>query len=89
MSEIQLLRALVTERLAVAADEIFGLVEQTIAEFREEAVRSKSEILELREELNSLKTYLCTGLYLLRLYDMCHIYLDLYCMFKEIINQVP
>ncbi|XP_072319459.1 uncharacterized protein [Eucyclogobius newberryi] len=37
----QALRALVLERLAVAADEIFALFEQTIAQFEEEVLRSK------------------------------------------------
>ncbi|XP_055077188.1 zinc finger and SCAN domain-containing protein 10-like [Periophthalmus magnuspinnatus] len=37
------LRALVTERLTAAADEIFALFERTIAEYEEELSRSKEE----------------------------------------------
>ncbi|XP_055021169.1 gastrula zinc finger protein XlCGF57.1-like [Boleophthalmus pectinirostris] len=37
------LRALVTQRLSAAADEIFALVERTIAEYEEELRRSKEE----------------------------------------------
>uniref|UniRef100_A0A8C6WRF6 C2H2-type domain-containing protein n=1 Tax=Neogobius melanostomus TaxID=47308 RepID=A0A8C6WRF6_9GOBI len=39
----QTLRALVTERLTAAAEEIFELVERTIAEYEEELCRSKEE----------------------------------------------
>lgn len=43
MSKIQLLRAFLNQRLTVAADEIFGAVEKTIAEYQEEVSRSKKE----------------------------------------------
>ncbi|KAF6718975.1 Protein glass [Oryzias melastigma] len=50
----QRLRLLVRERLAAAAEEIFGLVERTVAEYREEVVRSRQEILQLREQVERL-----------------------------------
>lgn len=72
MSETQLLRVLVNERLAAAADEIFGLVEKTIEEYQDEIVNSKREITQLRQQLNILKsetrvhrTGLWLGLYVL------------------------
>ncbi|CAB1331513.1 unnamed protein product, partial [Coregonus sp. 'balchen'] len=39
MSKIQLLRVFLNERLTAAAEEIFGVVEKTIAEYQEEVVR--------------------------------------------------
>ncbi|XP_029927185.1 zinc finger protein 239-like [Myripristis murdjan] len=54
MSGTQLLRLLVNERLAAAAEEIFGLVEKTIAEYQDEVVRSKREILQLKQEIKQL-----------------------------------
>ncbi|KAM6951581.1 uncharacterized protein FYW47_015107 [Aplochiton taeniatus] len=36
MSQLQLLRALIRDRLIAAADEIFGAVERTIADYQEE-----------------------------------------------------
>ncbi|XP_076016535.1 uncharacterized protein LOC143008597 [Genypterus blacodes] len=53
MCEAQMLRVFVTERLAVAADEILGLVEKTIAVYRDEILRTNREILQLRSELDS------------------------------------
>ncbi|KAM6915893.1 uncharacterized protein FYW49_008995 [Xenentodon cancila] len=50
----QQLRLLVSERLAAAADEIFGLVEKTIADYRDEVVRSRTEILQLRQQIEQL-----------------------------------
>ncbi|TDH01518.1 hypothetical protein EPR50_G00181250 [Perca flavescens] len=50
------LRGFVTERLAVAAQEILGLVEKTIADYREEVFRSKREILQLRRELDERRS---------------------------------
>ncbi|CAG6016483.1 unnamed protein product [Menidia menidia] len=50
----QQLRMLVNERLAAAADEIFGMVEKTIAEYHEEVVRSRSEILKMRHQIDQL-----------------------------------
>ncbi|KAM6919916.1 uncharacterized protein PEZ65_011942 [Lycodopsis pacificus] len=43
MSEVQMLRCLVNQRLTAAAEEIFGLFERTIAEYEEELSRSKEE----------------------------------------------
>uniref|UniRef100_A0A8C6TZK9 C2H2-type domain-containing protein n=1 Tax=Neogobius melanostomus TaxID=47308 RepID=A0A8C6TZK9_9GOBI len=43
MSGAQTLRALVNERLAAAAEDIFVLIERTIAEYEEELCRSKQE----------------------------------------------
>uniref|UniRef100_A0A8C6WFR0 C2H2-type domain-containing protein n=1 Tax=Neogobius melanostomus TaxID=47308 RepID=A0A8C6WFR0_9GOBI len=43
MSGAQTLRALVNERLAAAAEEIFVLIERTIVEYEEELCRSKQE----------------------------------------------
>ncbi|XP_034033544.1 uncharacterized protein LOC117516797 isoform X2 [Thalassophryne amazonica] len=43
MSKVQILRALVNQRLNAAAEEIFGLFERTIAEYEEELCRSKQE----------------------------------------------
>ncbi|XP_070697529.1 zinc finger protein OZF-like [Pempheris klunzingeri] len=54
MSGTQLLRLLVGERLATAAEEIFVLVEKTIAEYQEEAVRSEREIHRLKGQLQQL-----------------------------------
>ena len=54
MSGTQLLRLLVNERLTAAAEEIFGLVEKTIAEYEDEAVRSKREIIQLRQHIEQL-----------------------------------
>lgn len=50
----QLLKRLVNERLAAAAVEIFGLVENTIREYQDEVVRSRREIVELKEQLEQL-----------------------------------
>ncbi|XP_018516735.2 uncharacterized protein LOC108873092 [Lates calcarifer] len=54
MSGTQLLRELVNERLAAAAEEIFGLVEKTLAEYQDEVVRSKKEIIQLKQEIEQL-----------------------------------
>ncbi|XP_070772582.1 zinc finger protein 239-like [Enoplosus armatus] len=45
---------LVNERLAAAAEENFGLVEKTIAEYQDEAVRSKREVNQLKKQLEQL-----------------------------------
>ncbi|XP_034753302.1 zinc finger protein 184-like [Etheostoma cragini] len=50
------LRVFVTERLAAAADEILGLMEKTITEYRDEVFRSKREILQLRRELRERRS---------------------------------
>lgn len=44
MFTIQRLRALFNERLTVAAEEIFGVIETTIVQYEEEIRRSKQEI---------------------------------------------
>ncbi|XP_051276791.1 zinc finger protein 699-like [Dicentrarchus labrax] len=54
MAGMQLLRLMVNERLAVAAEEIFGLFEKTIAEYQEEVVRSQREIIQLKGQLEQL-----------------------------------
>ncbi|XP_042358606.1 zinc finger protein 271-like [Plectropomus leopardus] len=54
MSGTQLLRLRVNERLSAAAEEIFGLVEKTIAEYRDEAVRSRREVIQLRQQIEQL-----------------------------------
>ncbi|XP_039995096.1 zinc finger protein 100-like isoform X1 [Xiphias gladius] len=65
MSGTQQLRALVNERLAAAAEEIFGLVEKTMAEYRDQLVRSKREIVHLKREIEQL-TVLKTDMSLFR-----------------------
>ncbi|KAK7916086.1 hypothetical protein WMY93_011847 [Mugilogobius chulae] len=42
-AKLAVVRALMQERLTAAAEEIFALVERTIAEFEEELCRSKEE----------------------------------------------
>ncbi|XP_071378224.1 zinc finger and SCAN domain-containing protein 12-like isoform X2 [Centroberyx affinis] len=54
MSKVQKLRALVNQRLTAAAEEIFGLFERTIAEYEEEASRSKEEIDRQRKLLDAV-----------------------------------
>ncbi|XP_068566469.1 uncharacterized protein [Cebidichthys violaceus] len=54
MSGTRLLRLRVTERLEAAVEEIFGLVEKTIEEYEEGAVRSKREILQLKQQIEQL-----------------------------------
>ncbi|KAK9541189.1 hypothetical protein VZT92_001253 [Zoarces viviparus] len=54
MSGTRLLRLRVNERLEAAVDEIFGLVEKTIVEYEEGAVRSKREILQLKQQIEQL-----------------------------------
>lgn len=50
------LRVFLNERLTAAAEEIFGAVEKTIAEYKEEISRSKDlEISRLRMQLKLLK----------------------------------
>ncbi|CAG00298.1 unnamed protein product, partial [Tetraodon nigroviridis] len=54
MAGTQRLRELVNERLAVAAEQIFRLVEKTIVEYQEEVVRSKKEVIQLKKHLEQL-----------------------------------
>ncbi|XP_034753298.1 zinc finger protein 271-like isoform X1 [Etheostoma cragini] len=51
MPGMQLLRLLVNERLAAATEEIFGLVEKTIAEYQDEAVLSRRKIIHLEQQI--------------------------------------
>lgn len=52
MSKMQLLQDYLNERLTAVAVEIFGAVENTIAEYQEEISRSKEEIDRLRKLLD-------------------------------------
>ncbi|XP_021480059.1 uncharacterized protein LOC110537916 [Oncorhynchus mykiss] len=52
MAKISLLRVLLNERLTAVADEIFGAVEKTVAEYQEEIYRSKEENEKLRRLLD-------------------------------------
>lgn len=54
MSSIQLLRAVVNERLSAAAEEIFEAVKKTIARYEEEIVLSKQEIHRQRRMLQTV-----------------------------------
>lgn len=54
MAGAQLLRELVNQRLAAAAEQICRLVEKTIGEYQEEVVRSKKEVIQLRTQLQQL-----------------------------------
>ncbi|XP_033991843.1 zinc finger protein 836-like [Trematomus bernacchii] len=54
MSSTLLLKLRVSERLEAAVEEVFGLVEKTVSEYQEEAVRSKREILQLRVQIEQL-----------------------------------
>ncbi|XP_049923387.1 zinc finger protein 436-like isoform X2 [Epinephelus moara] len=54
MSKVQMLRSLVKQRLTAAAEEIFGLVERTIAEYEEELCRSKEENERQRKLLDAV-----------------------------------
>lgn len=54
MSDTQLLRQMVNERLAAAAEDIFGLIEKTIADYQEQVFSSRSEIVRLKEEIEQL-----------------------------------
>ncbi|XP_071015820.1 zinc finger protein 583-like [Oncorhynchus clarkii lewisi] len=54
MSKLHLLNVFVTERLSAAAVEIFGAVEKTIAEYREEIFRSAKENERLRREMDMI-----------------------------------
>lgn len=56
MSKMQTLRAFLNERLAAVAEEIFGAVEKTIAEYKEEECSKDLEISRLRMQLRLLKS---------------------------------
>ncbi|XP_044028248.1 uncharacterized protein LOC122864700 [Siniperca chuatsi] len=53
-AEIPALRALLTERLAAAAEEIVGLFEETVAEYEDRAERSEREIRRQRRLLDAV-----------------------------------
>ncbi|KAK7916084.1 hypothetical protein WMY93_011845 [Mugilogobius chulae] len=53
-AKLVVVRALVQERLTAAAEEIFALVERTIAEFEDELRRSKEENQRKQQLLDSL-----------------------------------
>ncbi|XP_041708581.1 zinc finger protein 2 homolog [Coregonus clupeaformis] len=53
MSKIELLRMFLNQRLIAAAEEIFGVVEETIAEYQEEVSRTKEENSRLRITLDN------------------------------------
>ncbi|XP_041736865.1 zinc finger protein 391 [Coregonus clupeaformis] len=52
MAKIQLLRVFLNQRLTAAAEEIFGAVAKTIAEYQEEVYRSKEENGRLQRQLD-------------------------------------
>ncbi|CAB1318928.1 unnamed protein product [Coregonus sp. 'balchen'] len=52
MSKIQLFKVFLNQRLTAAAEEIFGAVEQTIAEYQEECSRTKEENVRLQKLLD-------------------------------------
>ncbi|KAM4615196.1 uncharacterized protein ACJ7VT_010392 isoform 1-T2 [Polymixia lowei] len=54
MSTVQLLRALVSERLTAAVEDIFGVLERTIVEYEETVSRSKEEISRQRKLLDAI-----------------------------------
>ncbi|XP_049458573.1 uncharacterized protein LOC125904901 [Epinephelus fuscoguttatus] len=54
MCKVQMLRALVKQRLTAAAEEIFGLFERTIAEYEEQLCRSKEENERQRKLLDAV-----------------------------------
>lgn len=63
MSKMQMLRFYVNERLTVATEDIFGVIERTIAEYEAEVFRSKQEIDRQRKLLDAqtLETKLLQG----------------------------
>lgn len=52
MSKIELLRMFLNQRLIAAADEIFGVVEETLARYQEEVSRTREENSRLRLTLD-------------------------------------
>ncbi|KAM6925923.1 uncharacterized protein PEZ65_009540 [Lycodopsis pacificus] len=54
MSKLEMLRALVNQRLTAVGEEIFGLFERTIAEYEEELSRSKEDNKRQRELLDAV-----------------------------------
>lgn len=54
MPKVQVFRSLVKQRLAAAAEEIFGLFERTIAEYEEQLGRSQAENRRQRQLLDAV-----------------------------------
>nr|XP_057928186.1 gastrula zinc finger protein XlCGF57.1-like [Doryrhamphus excisus] len=54
MCKVQMLRVLMEQRLNAAVEDIFGLIERTIAEYEEELCRTKEEKERQREQLNAV-----------------------------------
>ncbi|XP_019740133.1 zinc finger and SCAN domain-containing protein 21-like [Hippocampus comes] len=54
MCQVELLRALLNQRLSAAVDEVFGVVARTIAEYQEELCRSKEENERQRQLLDAV-----------------------------------
>ncbi|KAM6952941.1 uncharacterized protein PEZ65_016474 [Lycodopsis pacificus] len=54
MSKLEMLRSFVNQRLTAAYEEIFGLLERTIAEYEEELYRSKEENKRQRKLLDAV-----------------------------------
>lgn len=54
MTKLQLLNAYLTERLTVVVKEILDVVEDTVAEYREETARAKRENESLRRQLRDI-----------------------------------
>ncbi|XP_051816067.1 uncharacterized protein LOC110962357 isoform X2 [Acanthochromis polyacanthus] len=54
MGRSQMLRKLVTERLCSAAEEICGLLEQTVEEHQAEGVQYRRQIIQLRQQVQEL-----------------------------------
>ena len=54
MAKVQVLRALVEQRLSSAVEEIFVLIERTVAEYEEELCRSEQEKQRQRKQLDAL-----------------------------------
>ena len=52
MSKIEYLRVFLNQKLIAAAEEIFGVVEETIAEYQEEVSHTKEENRRLRSMLD-------------------------------------
>lgn len=52
MSQIEMLRLLITQRLTAAAEEIFGVFGRTIADYEEQISRSELEISRQRRLLD-------------------------------------
>lgn len=61
MSQMQLLRAVISERLTVAAEEIFGVVGRTIAEYEAELSRQQKLLDIFMKPEILLKTGLSTS----------------------------